>query len=102
RIVVLGLLGDRRAQELVAARVVALDQRVAVVLDGAQAAQPRPPAPGEREAGRARQLCGHAILQREQLARRAVDLGAADDLAGLDVDEARGEPHARAGALVRA
>ena len=80
------------------------EQRVTVELDAAQAAaaEARAAARRDDEAGRARQLLRDAILQREKIAGGAVDLGAADDDAGLHVDEARGQPHVAADALIGA
>ena len=100
-VVELRLDGDGLAQELVAPLVVLGEERVAVELDAAQAAAEARAALGrDGEAGRARQLGGDAILQRQEIASRPVDLGAADDDAVLDADEARGQAHVVADALV--
>lgn len=93
-------------QQLAALFVVGRLHRVAVELEGAIGhLGPRAPQRvhlGRRQPGRGEQRRRQPILQREQLVGGAVGAGAADELAGGHVDDAGGEPHLAAGALVGA
>src|SRR5207249_530427 len=90
-----------------ARRLVDLGDRLAVQLERAQRhllarAPDKALLLALADARRLEQLHRYAILQRQQIADGAVDLGAASDLPRLDGDEARGQAYAVAHALIGA